>query len=126
MWSLVQAGVYYSDEYAVFDESGYVCPFALPISLRLNYGERTIIMPDRIGSSPLQADLIVFTRYRPGAVWRPRRLDRPNDAAAYPALDCDTTQSIVSAADIEEDQLTNEISIFSRETVAILSNCYSG
>ncbi len=75
VWSLVQAGaVYYSDEYAVFDESGYVCPFALPISLRLNHGERAIIMPDRTGSSPLQADLIVFTRYRPGAVWRPRPL----------------------------------------------------
>ena len=51
-----------------------VCPFALPISLRLNHGERTIIMPDRIGSAPLPTDLIVFTRYRPEAIWRPRRL----------------------------------------------------
>ena len=43
VWSLVQAGaVYYSDEYAIFDEHGSVYPFALPIGLRLNDGEQTI------------------------------------------------------------------------------------
>ena len=49
LWSLVQAGaVYYSDEYAIFDEHGSVYPFALPIGLRLNHGERRFIRPDNV------------------------------------------------------------------------------
>jgi len=75
VWSLVQAGaVYYSDEYAVFDENGFIYPFPLPISLRMQNGERRMIMPDRAGAAPLAPDLIAFVRYRPGAIWRPHAL----------------------------------------------------
>jgi hypothetical protein len=75
VWSLVQAGaVYYSDEYAIFDEHGSVYPFALPIGLRLNHGERRFINPDNVASSPRKPDFIVFARHRSGAKWRPRRL----------------------------------------------------
>ena len=75
VWSFVQAGaVYYSDEYAVFDEQGGVSPFALPIALRLDGETRQMIMPDNIGACRLKPDLVVFARYRPDAIWRPRLL----------------------------------------------------
>ena len=79
-WSLVQAGaVYYSDEYAVFDEKGAIHPFALPINLRMPGGERRTVIPDRVGSAPLEPGLIVFARYRPEAIWCPRPL-RPGES----------------------------------------------
>ena len=75
IWSFVQAGaVYYSDEYAVFDECGRVYPFALPISLRLAGGGRQTISPENVGTSWRRPDIIIFARYRPGAIWRPRLL----------------------------------------------------
>jgi hypothetical protein len=75
VWSFVKAGaIYYSDEYAVFDEEGCISPFALPISLRMSNGERHLITPDSIGASRRKPDFIVFTRYRTGAIWRPRQL----------------------------------------------------
>jgi len=75
VWSLVQAGaVYYSDEYAVFDENGGVHPFTLPISLRGIGGETQFVDPDRSGSGPVAPSVIAFAKYKPGAVWRPRSL----------------------------------------------------
>ena len=75
IWSFVQAGaVYYSDEYAVIDEYGRVYPFALPIALRLACGGRQTIIPDNVGASWRTPDLIIFARYRPGAIWRPHTL----------------------------------------------------
>ena len=75
VWSLVQHGAqYYSDEYAVFDEQGAVHPFALPINLRVNTGERHSVMPLCVGATPLQPQIIVFASYRPSAVWKPRTL----------------------------------------------------
>jgi hypothetical protein len=75
VWSFVQSGaVYYSDEYAVFDEQGRVSPFALPINLRVSNGQREMIMPGAIGTSRLKPDLVIFARYRPEASWRPRSL----------------------------------------------------
>jgi hypothetical protein len=75
VWFLIQAGaVYYSDEYAVFDECGCVHPFALPISLRSHNTERQMVLPDNIGSSPRQPDLIAFAKYRAGATWKPHPL----------------------------------------------------
>ena len=72
VWSLLQAGaVYYSDEYAVFDENGYVHPFALPVALRLQDGGRRMIVPDKVASAPVKPNVIAFARYRPGAIWRP-------------------------------------------------------
>ena len=75
VWAFVQAGaIYYSDEYAVFDEHGFVYPFALPIGLRLDDGNKRLILPANVGTSRRKPDFIVFARYRPGATWRPDRL----------------------------------------------------
>ena len=75
VWSLVQAGaVYYSDEYAVFDENGGVHPFTLPISLRVIGGETRFVDPNRSGSGPVAPSVIAFAKYKPGAVWMPRSL----------------------------------------------------
>ena len=75
VWSLVQAGaVYYSDEYAVFDEHGDVHPFTLPISLRVIGGETRFVDPDRCGSGPVPPSVIAFAKFKPGAVWMPRSL----------------------------------------------------
>jgi hypothetical protein len=79
-WALVQAGaVYYSDEYAVLDEQGTIHPFALPINLRLPNGERRAVVPDCVGSDPLEPVLIVFARYQPKGIWRPHPL-RPGES----------------------------------------------
>jgi hypothetical protein len=75
IWHLVQAGaLYYSDEYAVFDELGRVHPFALPIGLRLNAGKRRMVTPNNIGAFQRKPDFLIFAKYRLGAIWRPRLL----------------------------------------------------
>ena len=109
VWHFVQAGaIYYSDEYAVFDEYGCVYPFALPIGLRLDDGSRRLIMPENVGTLPRKPELIVFARYRSGATWRPKLLPpsqsvmklirhsiaiRRNPALVLPALKCISLQS---------------------------------
>ena len=78
VWSFLQAGaVYYSDEYAVFDASGFVHPFPLPVHLRLARGRR-LVEPTSVGFHPLAPEVIVFARYRHNAVWEPRAL-RPSE-----------------------------------------------
>ncbi len=75
VWAFVQAGaIYYSDEYAVFDEEGYVQPFALPISLRAADGNRRMVTPATVGSDRRRPDFILFAQYRAGAVWSARRM----------------------------------------------------
>ena len=92
--ALVQAGaVYYSDEYAVLDERGLVHPYAKPLSIRgadyysdvyaadaergaaeLAATERAVeSLGGAAGAAPLPVGLIAITRYRPGAVFRPRQ-----------------------------------------------------
>jgi hypothetical protein len=76
--SLLQAGaVYYSDEYAVFDEEGLVHPFALPIHLRLASGNREFVTPSLVGSAPVAPGVVAFATYRQNAVWQPRVLQPP-------------------------------------------------
>jgi hypothetical protein len=76
--ALVRAGAtYYSDEYAVFTEQGRLKPFARPLQMRQPRGQPTKKVPaealgGEIGVTPLPVGLIVETRYRPGAKWRPR------------------------------------------------------
>jgi hypothetical protein len=78
--ALVHAGAaYYSDEYAVLDERGRVHPYPKPLSLRNGPGGRAIRHPVEApgggtASRPLPVGLVVVSRYRAGAVWRPRRL----------------------------------------------------
>jgi hypothetical protein len=78
--ALVRAGAtYYSDEFAVLDESGRVHPYASPLSLRARPGEGAGEPPSpppvlRTGRRPLPVGLIALTHYKPGARWRSREL----------------------------------------------------
>lgn len=77
---LVQAGAkYYSDEYAVLDGRGWVHPYPRPLGLRSQDSAKTekIRIEDlggKTGSRPLPVNLIVSTRFKAGAMWRPRKL----------------------------------------------------
>jgi hypothetical protein len=80
--TLVQAlleagGTYYSDEFAVFDQEGRVHPFPRWLSVRTN-GTPARIAPAQFsagtGSGPLPVGLVILTRYKPAARWRPEVL----------------------------------------------------
>jgi hypothetical protein len=77
---LVKAGAtYYSDEFAVIDARGRVHAFLQPLGVREHGSDRQRNVPveeigGRAGSKPLPVGLVVFSEYRPGAHWRPRRL----------------------------------------------------
>jgi hypothetical protein len=76
--ALVDAGAtYYSDEYAVLDARGRVHAHPTPLSLRdgstaTAHGPAPAAPADLPPALPV--GLIVLTRYRAGARWRPRRL----------------------------------------------------
>jgi hypothetical protein len=85
--ALVQAGaVYFSDEFAVFDEAGLVHPYPRRLALRpLLVGESTTInglavhtsleqLGGVAGVEPLRVGLVVVTHYCPGAEWSPDEL----------------------------------------------------
>lgn len=75
---LLRAGAtYYSDEYAVLDEKGRVHPYARPLGLRSINNQTKVRAEDlgaEVGSRPLPIALVVSTRFREGAKWRPRSL----------------------------------------------------
>jgi hypothetical protein len=77
---LVRAGAtYYSDEYAVLDARGRVHPFPKPLGIRSEGGTKQTkqsaeALGGRTGVKPLPVGLILLSRYKPGATWRPRRL----------------------------------------------------
>jgi hypothetical protein len=86
---LVKAGMtYYSDEYAVIDGQGRVHHYARPLSIRENghlqrpkkYHVETL--GGRPGSKPLPVGLVVVSKYKPGAKWRPRQLSAGEGALA--------------------------------------------
>lgn len=86
---LVKAGAtYYSDEYAVLDEQGRVHHYARPIGIRENgqmekatkYKVETL--GGRPGSKPLPVKLVLVSKYKPGAKWRPRHLSAGEGALA--------------------------------------------
>lgn len=84
---LIRAGArYYSDEYAVLDGSGRVHPFARPLAVRTEGGRRERHGPEmmgaRVGRRPLPVHLVVASRYRAGARWRPRVLSAGEGALA--------------------------------------------
>lgn len=80
--ALVRAGgSYYSDEFAVLDDRGRVHPYPIPLARRDRKGAQPVRRPveewgGESGSRPLKVGLVVVTRYRPGAGWRPKRLSR--------------------------------------------------
>jgi len=86
--ALLRAGaVYYSDEYAVFDDKGRVHPFLKPLSVREEGSHRGSPHPvesfgARRGSGPLPLGCVVATEYREGARWRPKPLSPGKGALA--------------------------------------------
>jgi hypothetical protein len=78
--ALVRAGaVYYSDEYAVLDSVGRVHPYLKPLSIRQETGQRPKkCTADELGSTagrvPLPVGTVLISKYRFGAIWRPRSL----------------------------------------------------
>ena len=78
--ALVRAGAtYLSDEYTVLDEYGRVHPFAKPLSIRQPQSGRAQKCPvealgGKAATRSLPVGLVVVTRHRQGARWRPRML----------------------------------------------------
>jgi hypothetical protein len=78
--ALLRAGAtYFSDEYAVLDENGRVHPFPKPLSIRQPDSEavqkHTVeALGGKAATQPLPVGLVVVTRHRPGARWKPRTL----------------------------------------------------
>ena len=77
---LVRAGAtYYSDEYAVLDSRGRVHPFSKPLELREEgqFRQTKITAAELVGqtgSKPLPVGLVLISRYKSGARWRPQKL----------------------------------------------------
>jgi hypothetical protein len=79
---LVKAGAeYYSDEYAVLDDTGLVHPFARDLSVRYLDGqtvaEKQVSIASiggNVGSIPIPIGLVVITKFEEGADWEPERL----------------------------------------------------
>jgi hypothetical protein len=71
---------YYSDEYAIVDSLGRVYPYLQPIQLRFGDGGSVEIPPAEfpapVGRYPLRVRLVLVTRHREEACWRPRRVSR--------------------------------------------------
>jgi hypothetical protein len=76
---LVRAGAtYYSDEYAVLDEQGFVHPYARPLSIRapdFTMADHDVeTLGGSAGETPVRIGLAIVAHYQPGARWEPRRL----------------------------------------------------
>ncbi|MGA2471536.1 MAG: hypothetical protein ABSG64_12720 [Solirubrobacteraceae bacterium] len=75
--ALVAAGAtYYSDEYAVLDETGAVHPYARHLSMRSSKGGRGTLQSVEgfggvAGTVPVRPAVIAITMYVPGACWQP-------------------------------------------------------
>ena len=84
---LVRLGAtFFSDEYAVLDESGLVHPFPQPMSVRIDgYGHIRRLDGDHgaTGSeTPAPVGLVVITSYRAGVSWNPESLTSGAGAVA--------------------------------------------
>ena len=75
---LAAGATYLSDEYARFDCSGCVHPYARPLSIRGADRSRLPVTAADLGSRDETASLpvgaILLTSYQPHAIWAPRRL----------------------------------------------------
>lgn len=79
--ALVKKGaVYYSDDYAIIDEHGFVHPFARPLSIR---DKKRDFYPSKVdvaslggiaGTEAIPVGAIIITKYRKNAKWNPRIL----------------------------------------------------
>ena len=89
---LVKAGAtYYSDEYAVLDGQGRVHPYRRRLSVRENgHLEKPKKYPvesigGRSGIKPLPVGLVIVSKYKPGAKWRPQQISAGEGALALMA-----------------------------------------
>ena len=77
---LLRAGAtYYSDEYAVIDRNGRVLPYARKLRMRSADSVRRMRAKDfgaDTGLKSLPIGLVITTRFKEGARWRPRELTR--------------------------------------------------
>jgi hypothetical protein len=76
---------YYSDEFAVVDNSGLVHPFARPLGIREEGSEAQTKYPaERLGAAvgrrPLPVGIAVISEYQRGAQWRPVPLSQGQGA----------------------------------------------
>ena len=76
---LRNGATYYSDEYAVLDEAGWVHPFAKALSIRTTVDQpQTLVDVATLGfpsgTVPLPIRAVLSTRYVSGARWRPEPL----------------------------------------------------
>jgi hypothetical protein len=113
---LVKAGAtYYSDEYAVFDARGRVHPFPKPLEMRDEgqFKQTKIGVEDfggRTATKPIPVGLVMVTKYKAGANWRPRPLSGGQgvlellantvSARRQPEKAMGTLQKAVSAAQV--------------------------
>ncbi len=113
---LVEAGAtYYSDEYAVFDLQGRVHPYPQPLALRkpggFNQKKCSVeTLGGVVGAKPLPVGLVIVSKYRAEARWRPVQLsaghgvlallDNAVSARRKPAVVLPTLQKAVSDATI--------------------------
>jgi hypothetical protein len=111
---LVRAGaIYYSDEFAVIDKQGMVYPYARPLQVRENGSREQTERPVEefggiAGRDPLPVGLVIVSRYKPEAHWRPRQispgvgllkiLDNTVSARRSPAVAMSTLKQVVSNA----------------------------
>ena len=79
--ALVSAGAaeYYSDEYAIFDQAGYVHPYPKLLSLREPFEGHTgkcsaAELGGRVGTEPIPVRLVVATHYDEHGYWQPQIL----------------------------------------------------
>lgn len=74
---LVKMGAsYYSDEFALLDEQGYVSPYAKPLSLRDSKSQQQRDIPiesiaGKQGVEKLPVGLVVVSNFQKGAAWKP-------------------------------------------------------
>ena len=77
---LICAGAeYYSDEYAVLDRRGFVQPYPQPLAIRksgsyVQHNYRVEELGGIVGTKTLPIGMVIVSRYRQNAHWRPRRL----------------------------------------------------
>ena len=83
--ALVKLGaIYYSDEYAVLDDSGFVHPFAKPLSIRGEIDDFTQVdyavedLGGSAGAVAIPVGMVLITEFKPNGRWTPRRLSPAN------------------------------------------------
>ncbi len=73
-----QGAEYYSDDFAIFDDNGFVHPFPRTLAMRTDDGkyspyELTVESLGGVqGSGPLRVGMVLFTQYEQGKKWRPK------------------------------------------------------